>query len=109
MLIKKPLLHQSLGPHVFLSFVLSLSLSLSLCVCVCLLSLYFCLIPWSAKAGCIIQEILVSFFLSLFHLRLRTTWFQSNIGPTSGAQKQGLATRGVERGDPRGPIEASKY
>ena len=40
MLIKIPLLHQSFGPHVFLSFFLSI-LSLSL---------YFRLVPWSAEA-----------------------------------------------------------
>ena len=42
MLIKTPLLHQSLGPRVFPSFFF-LSFSLSL-------SLYFWLIPWSAEA-----------------------------------------------------------
>ena len=41
LLIKTPLLHQSLGPRVFLSFFLSFSLSLSL---------YFWLIPWSSEA-----------------------------------------------------------
>ena len=49
MLIKTPLLHQSLGPRVFLSFCLSLSLSL-----------YFWLIFWNAKASCVTQEILAS-------------------------------------------------
>ena len=46
MLIKTPLLHQSFGPGVFLSFY-------SFCLSVCLsvsLSLYFWLIPWSAEA-----------------------------------------------------------
>ena len=41
MLIKTPLLHQSSGPRVFLSFSLSLSLSPPL---------FFRLIPWSAEA-----------------------------------------------------------
>ena len=41
-LIKTPLLHQSFGPHVFLSFLLSIP---SL-----FLSLYFWLISWSAEA-----------------------------------------------------------
>ena len=49
MLIKTPLLHQSLGPRVFLSFCLSLSLSL-----------YFWLIFWNVKASCVTQEILAS-------------------------------------------------
>ena len=52
MLIKTPLLHQSLGPSVFLSFFLPLSFS-------------FWLIPWSMKAGCITQGISASFLLSL--------------------------------------------
>ena len=66
MLIKTPLLHQSLGPHVFLSF-----------------SLYLWLIPWSTKAGCVTQGILASSLLSLSHRRLRTTRFQRIKGPTS--------------------------
>ena len=94
MLIKTPLLHQGLGPRVFLSLSLSL---------------YFWLIPWSVKAGCITQGILASFLLSLSHRRLWTTRFWSNKGSTSGAQKQGLGTRGFGRSDPRGPIEVSKY
>ena len=53
---------------------LSFSLSLSI-------SLYFWLIPWSAKAGCVTQGILASFLLSLSHRRLRTTRFRSIIGP----------------------------
>ena len=52
-LIKTPLLHQSLGPHVFLSFSLYLSI-------------YFWLISWNAKAGFITQEILAC-LLSLSH------------------------------------------
>ena len=74
---KAPLLHQSLGPSVFLSFFLPLSFS-------------FWLIPWSMKAGCITQGILASFLLSLSHHRLWATRFRSSKGPTSGAQKQGL-------------------
>ena len=75
-LIKTPLLHQSFGPHVFLSFSLSLS---------------FWLISWSAEAGCVTQGILASLALSLSHRRLRTTRrFQSIKGATSDAQKQGL-------------------
>ena len=68
MLIKIPLLHQSLGPRVCLSFCLSLWL-----------------IPWSVKAGCVTQGILASFLLSLSHRQLRTTKFRSIKGPTSGA------------------------
>ena len=45
------------------------------------LSLYFWLIPWSAKASCISQGILVSFLLSLSHRRLWTTRFRSIKGP----------------------------
>ena len=67
MLIKTSLLHQSLGPRVFLSFSLSL---------------YFCLIPWSPKAGCVTQGILASFLLSLSHRQLQTTKFWSSKGPT---------------------------
>ena len=74
MLIKTPLLHQSFGPR--LSFFLFLSFSLSL---------YFWLIPWSAKAGCVTQGILVSFPLSLSHRQLRTTRLQSVKGPTTAA------------------------
>ena len=40
-------------------------------------SLYFWLISWNAKAGCVTQEILASLLLSLSHCRLRTTRFQS--------------------------------
>ena len=66
MLIKTPLLHQSFGPLVFLSFFLSfLSLSLSLSLCLSL-SLFW-LILWSAKAGCVTQGMLASFLLSLSH------------------------------------------
>ena len=65
---KAPLSHQSLGPRVFLS-----------------LSLYFWLIPWNAKAGCITQGILASFFLSLSHRWLQTTRFQSIKGPKHSA------------------------
>ena len=71
-LIKTPLLHQSLGPHVF--FFLSLSL-------------YFWLTPWSVKAGCVTQGILASFLLSLSHRRLQTTRFRSNKGPTTEHQQ----------------------
>ena len=78
MLIKTPLLHQSFGLRVFLSFsFLSFSLSLSL-----FLSLSFWLIPWSAEAGCLAQGILASFLLSLSHRQLRTTKFRSIKGPT---------------------------
>ena len=64
MLIKTPLLHQSFGPRVFLSFFLFLSFSFSL---------YFWLIPWNSKVGCVTQGILASFLLSLSHCRLRTS------------------------------------
>ena len=52
MLIKTPLLHQSFGPRVFLSFFLVLSLTL-----------YFWLIPWNTTTGCVTQGILASFIL----------------------------------------------
>ena len=68
--LKTPLLHQSFGSRVFLSFFLSIYT-------------YFWLIPWSAKAGCKTQGILTSFLLSLSHRRLQTTRFQSNKGPTN--------------------------
>ena len=64
MLIKTPLLHQSLGPCVFLSF-----------------SLYFWLISWNAKASYITQEILAFFLLSLSRHGLWTTRFWSIKGP----------------------------
>ena len=66
MMIKTPLLHQSSGPHIFLSFSPSL---------------YFWLISWNAKADCITQEILASLLLSLSHHRLWTTTFRSMKGP----------------------------
>ena len=56
----------------------SLSLSLSLSPSP---SLYFWLIPWSAKASFVTQGILASFLLSLSHRQLRTTRFQSIKGP----------------------------
>ena len=52
----------------------SFSLSLSL-------SLYFWLISWNMKAGCVTQEILASLLLSLSHHRRRTTRFRSIKGP----------------------------
>ena len=67
MFIKTPLLHQSFGPHVFLSFFLFLS---------------FWLIPWSGEAGCITQGMLASLLLSLSYRQLRTTRFRSIKGPT---------------------------
>ena len=67
MLIKTPFLHQSFGPHVFLSFSLSLSV-------------YFWLISWNTKASCVTQDILAS-LLSLSHHRLWTTRFWSIKGP----------------------------
>ena len=75
MLVKTPLLHQSFGPRVFLSFFLFLSFSLSL---------FFWLIPWSAKAGCVTQGILDSYLLSISHHRLQNTRFWSIKGPTLG-------------------------
>ena len=69
MWIKTPLLHQSFGPRVFISF---LSLSLSL---------YCWLISWNMKAGCVTQEILASLLLSLSHRGLQTTRFHSIKGP----------------------------
>ena len=68
MLIKTPLLHQSLGPCVCLSLSLSLSL-------------YFWLISWNAKVSYITQEILAFFLLSLSRHGLWTTRFQSIKGP----------------------------
>ena len=58
-----------------LSFFLFLSFSLSL---------YFWLIPWSLKAGCVTQGILASFLFSLSHCRLWTTRFRSIKGPIVG-------------------------
>ena len=52
------------------SFFLSLSISL-----------YFWLISWNAKAGCVTQEILASLLLPLSHCRLWTTRFRSIKGP----------------------------
>ena len=68
MLNKTPLLHQSLGPPFFLFHSFSLSL-------------YFWLIPWSAKADCVTQGILTSFLLSLSYRRLQTTRLWSIKGP----------------------------
>ena len=85
-LIKIPLLHQSLGPRVFLSFFF-LSFSLSLCLSV---SIYFWLIPWNEEAGYVTQGILASLLLSLPHGQLRTTRFQSIKGPTA-FEVEGLA------------------
>ena len=90
MLIKTPLLRQSLGPHVFLSFTFSLSL-------------YSWLIPRSAKASCITQGILASFLVSLSHRRLWTTTLRSIKGPQqrsfvfvfSDVHKQGCFTVNV--------------
>ena len=53
---------------------MSFSLSLSL-------SLYFWLISWNAKAGCVTQEILASLLLSLSHRQHRITRFRSIKGP----------------------------
>ena len=77
MLIKTPC---SIRAWVPTSFFLSLSLSLSL---------YFWLISWNAKAGCITQEILASLLLSLSHRRLRTTRFWSIKGPQQVATRTG--------------------
>ena len=65
--IKTPLLYQSFGPCVFLSFFLYL---------------YFWLISWSIEAGCVTQGILASLLLSLSPRRLWTTRFRFNKGPT---------------------------
>ena len=78
MLIKTPLLHQSLGPSVFLPSFLPHFLPSFLPP-----SLSFWLIPWSTKAGCITQGILASFLLSLSRCWLWTTRSQSNKGLTS--------------------------
>ena len=67
---KAPLFHQSLGPLAFLFLSQSFSLSL-----------YFWLIPWSAKAGSKTQGILASVLLSLSYRRLWTTRFWSIKGP----------------------------
>ena len=45
------------------------------------LSLYFWLISWNMKAGCVTQEILASLLLSLSHRWLWTTRFRSIKGP----------------------------
>ena len=68
--IKHPCSTRYLGPCVLLSLSLSLSLSL-----------YFQLIPWSVKAGCLTQEILASFLLSLSYHWLWTTRFWLIKGP----------------------------
>ena len=52
-----------------MSFFLSFPLSLSL---------YFWLIPWIVKAGCVTQGILTSFLLLLFQCQLLTMRFRSN-------------------------------
>ena len=74
MLNKTPLFHQRLGPHVFLSFSL-------------FFYLYFWLIIWSAKAGCITQGILASFLLSLSYHQLLTTRFRSIKGPQQSLKR----------------------
>ena len=45
------------------------------------ISLYFWLIPWSAKAGCVTQGLLASFLLSLSCCLLWTARFWSTKGP----------------------------
>ena len=47
------------------------------------LFLYFWLISWNVKAGCVTQGILASFLLSLSHLWLWTIRFRSIKGPTA--------------------------
>ena len=73
--INHPCSTRDLGPCVLLSLSLSLSQSL-----------YFWLIPWSAKASCVTQGILASFLLSLSYRRLQTTRFQSIKGPQHSAR-----------------------
>ena len=121
MLIKTPLLHQSLDPCVFsfflfLSFFLSFSFFLFLSFFSFFLSLsislspYFWLIPWSTKASSVTRGILASFLFSLSHHRLWTTRFQFNQGPTTAAQNRDSGTHGrFGRSNPRGAIEAGKY
>ena len=93
MLIKTPLLHQSLGPHVFLS-----------------LSLYFWLISWNVKAGFVTQEILASLLLSLSHRGLQTTRFHSIKGPQQVVPRTGAwYTYADSDGVTPGPTEAGKY
>ena len=71
MLIKTPLLHQSLGPPVVLSLSLCLFLADSL----------------ECESGCVTQGILASFLLPLSHHQLRTTRLWSNKGPTDNQLK----------------------
>ena len=65
MLVKTPLLHQSFGPRVCLSFSISVFLADFL----------------EHEAGCITQEILASLLLPLSHRWLWATRFQSIKGP----------------------------
>ena len=83
---------------------------LSLCVLPSLsLSLYFWLIPWSAKDSCVTQGILASFLLSLSYRQLRTTKFWSIKGPQQVAPRTGAwYTQHFGRSD-SGPVEAVKY
>ena len=80
----------SIRAWVPVSFSLSLSLSLSL---------YFCLIPWSTKAGSVIQGILASFLLSLSHHRLQTSRFWSIKGPQQGLEPSGASPRPPRRAE----------
>ena len=64
--IRHPCSTRDLGPRVLLSLSLSL---------------YFWLIPWNVKAGCVTQGILASFLLSFSYHELQTTRFQSIKGP----------------------------
>ena len=77
-----------------LSFFLFLSSSFSL---------YFWLIPWNVKAGCVTQGIVASFLLSLSHLWLWTIRFWSIKGPTASPQRIWLSMQEMHslvRGDP---------
>ena len=60
--IKHPHSTRDLGPRVLLSLSLSL---------------YFWLIPWSVKTGCVTQGILASFLLPLSYRLFQTTRFRS--------------------------------
>ena len=96
--INHPCSTRDLGPCVLLSLSLSLSQSL-----------YFWLIPWSAKASCVTQGILASFLLSLSYRRLQTTRLRSIKWPQQVAPRTGAwYMRHFGRSD-SGPIEAGKY
>ena len=77
--IKHPRSTRDLGPRVLLSLSLSL---------------YFWLIPWSVKAGCVTQGILASFLLPLSYRLFQTTRFRSIKGPQQHWSFHFLKTKG---------------